>query len=143
MVGRWHTHAAPAVGPATTVGDTDMGMRRTALSVLAIGLGVVAATVPIGAPTPPAGAQGTSVQVDTQGIEVNDLRISFLAAVSPTARGYFRAYPADEADPTATFLDYAKSQDITNTGLVPLSATGASHDVIDIQGYFGPRLLPT
>jgi hypothetical protein len=51
--------------------------------------------------------------------------------------------------PTATFLNFAAHQDITNTGAIALATTGTtdlkarnfggtSQYVIDIQGYYAP-----
>ncbi|MCU1496990.1 MAG: hypothetical protein JWM47_943 [Acidimicrobiales bacterium] len=70
-----------------------------------------------------------------------------VTAVAPTATGFARAWPADGAMPTATFLNFTKAQSITNTGSVSLATTGAqqlrlsssagtTHYVIDVQGYF-------
>jgi hypothetical protein len=70
-----------------------------------------------------------------------------VTAVSPTTSGFFRAYPADQPMPNATFLNYARNQDITNTGSITMASTGTtdikarnfsgtSHYVIDIQGYY-------
>ncbi|MCB0962790.1 MAG: hypothetical protein KDA98_05700, partial [Acidimicrobiales bacterium] len=86
-----------------------------------------------------------------------------VSAVDPDGSGFFRAWPADESMPNATFMNFDTGMDITNTGsitLAPLDISGAatpndlnpaqvrirnfgspSHYVIDVQGYFTPRNL--
>ncbi|MCU1496076.1 MAG: hypothetical protein JWM47_29 [Acidimicrobiales bacterium] len=70
-----------------------------------------------------------------------------VTAVSPSANGFFRAWPAGTTAPNATFLNFTKLQSITNTGAISLAATGTqdltvknfgatTHYVIDIQGYY-------
>ena len=72
-----------------------------------------------------------------------------MSAVGPTgsAAGYLRAWPAGQAVPNATFLNYTRGQSTTNTGAVPLSTasssqlslrnySGTSHFVVDVMGYF-------
>jgi sugar lactone lactonase YvrE len=78
-----------------------------------------------------------------------------VTAVTPSGPGYFRAWPSDESAPTATFLNFAKGQSITNTGAISLAETGTkdltarnyvsgSHYVIDVQGYYiDPEAAPT
>ncbi|MEO6988176.1 MAG: hypothetical protein ABI239_05955, partial [Aquihabitans sp.] len=70
-----------------------------------------------------------------------------VSAVTPSANGFFRAWPAGAAAPQATFLNFAKGQGTTNTGSITLAANGeilagsysnGSHFVIDIGGYFMP-----
>ena len=61
--------------------------------------------------------------------------------------GWRRAWPAGQAVPNATFLNYTRGQSTTNTGAVPLSTasssqlslrnySGTSHFVVDVMGYF-------
>ncbi|MEO6987828.1 MAG: hypothetical protein ABI239_04195, partial [Aquihabitans sp.] len=70
-----------------------------------------------------------------------------VTAVSPAGGGFTRAWPKGSVEPTATLLNFTKSQAITNTGAITLAPTGAldlslknyggpSHYVIDVQGYF-------
>lgn len=70
-----------------------------------------------------------------------------VTAVGPTGAGYFRAYPAGQSEPNATFLNYIRGESVTNTGAIKVATTGAndlavrnlggpSHYVIDVQGYF-------
>ena len=72
-----------------------------------------------------------------------------VTAVSPAATGFFRAWPAGQAAPNATFLNFTKAQNVTNTGAITLAAAGVtdlavqnystgSHYVIDVQGYYRP-----
>ena len=74
-----------------------------------------------------------------------------ITAVDPLDSGFFRAWPAGESMPNATFMNFDRGMDITNTGSVTIALDvaseaselrirnfgGASHYVIDIQGYFG------
>ncbi|HEX2577995.1 MAG TPA: hypothetical protein VHK88_16730 [Aquihabitans sp.] len=66
-----------------------------------------------------------------------------LSAVTPSAPGYARVWPASEAEPNATFLNYSAGQATTNTGSVRLDAAGAvevgnaggpAHYTLDVQG---------
>ena len=70
-----------------------------------------------------------------------------VSSVAPLGSGYARAWPANVAQPSATFLNYVKGEATTNTGSVALAPTGAldlafgnfsgtSNYVIDVQGYF-------
>ncbi|MCB0996276.1 MAG: hypothetical protein KDB21_14360, partial [Acidimicrobiales bacterium] len=67
-----------------------------------------------------------------------------ITAVSPSGSGFFRAWPAGESMPNATFLNYAAGQDITNTGTIPLgdgdmtvrNFGSSAQYVIDIQGFY-------
>ena len=70
-----------------------------------------------------------------------------VAALPSTVNGFFRAWPTGVAAPSATFLNYTRSQNITNTGAITLAPTGANdltvknfggsaHYVVDLQGYF-------
>ena len=70
-----------------------------------------------------------------------------VSAVGPSGAGFFRAWPSDVAEPGATFLNFARGQNVTNTGALALAAVAsadlrvrsyaaATHYVIDVQGYF-------
>ncbi len=69
-----------------------------------------------------------------------------VTAVGPTANGYFRAWPAGDPAPNATFLNYTRGQSISNTGAISVGISnpdltvknfsGTTHYVIDIQGYY-------
>ncbi len=61
--------------------------------------------------------------------------------------GYARAWPAGQAQPNATFVNYSHRQPVTNTGAIPLAAAdtdqlavanagGTSDFVIELQGYY-------
>ena len=77
-----------------------------------------------------------------------------VTAVSPSTNGFFRAWPAGQGTPNATFLNYSKGKNITNTGAIALAPTGlldlavqnyaaTTHYVIDVQGYFvAPAAVP-
>jgi hypothetical protein len=88
-------------------------------------------------------AGGCGIPAEATAVEAS------VSAVSPSGPGFFRAYPADQPMPTATFLNFAASQDITNTGAIALATTGTtdlkarnfggtSQYVIDVQGYYAP-----
>lgn len=81
-----------------------------------------------------------------------------ITAVNPSGNGYTRAWPAGTGMPNATFLNYTRSQGVTNTGAVRLSDGGSrdlalrnfggpTHYVVDVQGYYqvesGLRYVPT
>lgn len=69
-----------------------------------------------------------------------------VTAVGPTANGYFRAWPTGVAAPNATFLNYTRGQNISNTGAISVANAvldltvknfgGTTHYVIDVQGYY-------
>lgn len=79
-----------------------------------------------------------------------------ISAVTPDGNGFARVWPSDIVAPTATFVNYARSQATTNSGTVPLGGAGAvkvgafsaaTHVVVDVQGYFttsglGSRYVP-
>src|SRR5690606_18863913 len=76
-----------------------------------------------------------------------------ISAVTPSAPGFFRAWPTGGAPAAATFLNYSRAQGITNTGTIALG-TGpddlttqnygpTTRFVIDTQGYYiDPADLP-
>lgn len=77
-----------------------------------------------------------------------------ITAVAPTGSGFLRAYPPGSTPPNATFLNYAKGEDATNTGsmaVTPSPAPGvgltvrtygsATNVVIDVQGYYRRPLV--
>lgn len=75
--------------------------------------------------------------------------------------GYLRAYPAGQSAPAATFLHFSSALKASTTGSVPLCGfngsdsclanrdlsvrafNGATHLVIDVQGYFVPPMAAT
>jgi hypothetical protein len=70
-----------------------------------------------------------------------------VTAVSPGADGFVRAWPTGLPEPNATFLNYTRNQNISNTGAITLSEEfeldltmrnygGTTHLVVDVQGYF-------
>ena len=73
-----------------------------------------------------------------------------ITAVSPSARGYVRAWPAGGAEPTATALNYAAASIGTGTTVALRSGAGTdvtiknyggpTHIVIDVNGYYLPQL---
>ena len=77
-----------------------------------------------------------------------------VSAVSPTTVGFLRVWPDGGPVPNATFLNWSgNGWSITNTGSVPLSATGrvatrnysgrTTHVVIDVNGYYLPASAPS
>ncbi len=98
---------------------------------------------------------GTSTNIANQGGKVGGCGIpetagaveASVTALQQNANGYFRAWPAGETMPNATFLNYTKGLGTTNTGAIKVSTTNTydlavqnfsatSDYVIDIQGYF-------
>lgn len=84
-------------------------------------------------------ATGCEVPADAVAAEIS------VSAVDSTGPGFARVWPSETAAPTATFLNYAKSQGTTNTGTIQLGGSGsvtmtvfsgAAHVVVDVQGYF-------
>ena len=84
------------------------------------------------------------------------VELSFTAIAPSGANGFLRAGPAG-GTPTGTVLNYTVGTGITNTGTVPLAASGlldlvvrnfggTIHLAVDVQGYFvntgGPRYVP-
>ncbi len=70
-----------------------------------------------------------------------------LAVTQPSAQGNIRLYPADEALPTTSSVNYASGQTRANNAIVGLSPAGAlaircsqgsgtAHVVLDVTGYF-------
>ncbi|MEZ5139632.1 MAG: hypothetical protein R2711_12960 [Acidimicrobiales bacterium] len=71
-----------------------------------------------------------------------------ITAVDPADSGFFRAWPSGQSMPNATFMNFARGEDITNTGSVTLATTegndhlrvrnfgGSAQYVIDVQGYY-------
>ncbi len=86
---------------------------------------------------------GCGVPADATAVQAS------LSAVAPGGSGGFvRAWPAGQPEPTATALNYAGRQAITNTGALPLTVGGGSPGldvknqsgdidlVVDVTGYF-------
>jgi len=70
-----------------------------------------------------------------------------LTVTAPTTQGNLRLYPADQATPGASTLNYVAGQTRANNAIVGLSASGAlavrctqasgtAHVVLDVTGYF-------
>jgi len=70
-----------------------------------------------------------------------------ITAVAPVGAGFIRVFAAASPVPNATFINYTNGRGITNTGTVPLNTSllndlgvanfgGATHLVVDVQGYF-------
>lgn len=88
---------------------------------------------------------GCGIPSDAEAIEAT------VTAVTPAGAGFLRIYPALQAAPTATFLNYG-TQNIGNTGAISICSVGcpqgddvnvaafshATDVVIDLQGYFDP-----
>ena len=86
---------------------------------------------------------GCGIPTDTVAVEAS------IAAVDPTDSGFFRAWPFGQSMPNATFMNFDRGMDITNTGSITIDPDddqylrirdfgGTSHYVIDIQGYWLP-----
>ncbi|QXC59560.1 fibronectin type III domain-containing protein [Aquihabitans sp. G128] len=86
-------------------------------------------------------AGGCDIPADAVAVEAS------VTAVDPASTGFFRAWPAGQAAPNATFVNFTKGKSTTNTGSLTLAANqiqgltmrsfGAkAHYVIDVQGYF-------
>ena len=78
---------------------------------------------------------------------------SSVTAATPSANGFFRAWPTGVTAPNATFLNYTRAQNTTNTGAIALAPTGIqdltiggfasnTHHIIDIQGYYSTGATP-
>ncbi|MFM7062043.1 MAG: RCC1 domain-containing protein, partial [Actinomycetes bacterium] len=70
-----------------------------------------------------------------------------VTAVGPAGNGFLRAFAAGDPVPNATFVNYTSGVGITNTGTVPLAASGTldlsvknfvgtTQVVVDVLGYF-------
>ncbi|MEZ5203500.1 MAG: hypothetical protein R2701_03700 [Acidimicrobiales bacterium] len=90
-------------------------------------------------------ANGCGIPADAVAVEAS------ITAVDPADSGFFRAWPNGQSMPNATFMNFDRGMDITNTGAITIDVNdpnlrirnfgGSSHYVIDIQGYFvEPRL---
>ena len=86
-------------------------------------------------------AGGCAVPDGAAAVEVS------ITAVDPIGDGFLRAFAAGGTAPTATFVNYTSAIGITNTGTVPLAASGTldlaianfggqTHLVVDVQGYY-------
>ena len=86
-------------------------------------------------------AGGCAVPDGAAAVEVS------ITAVDPIGDGFLRAFAAGGTAPTATFVNYTSAVGITNTGTVPLAASGTldlaianfggqTHLVVDVQGYY-------
>ena len=88
-------------------------------------------------------ADGCGIPAEATAIEAS------ITAVDPSDSGFFRAWPTGESMPNATFMNFDRGMDITNTGSITIDPDddqylrirdfgGTSHYVIDIQGYWLP-----
>ncbi|MCU1497995.1 MAG: hypothetical protein JWM47_1948 [Acidimicrobiales bacterium] len=79
--------------------------------------------------------------------------VASVTAVGPSASGYARVWPAGQAMPNATMVNFSAGQSITNTGVVSLATVGANqlslanfggstHYVIDVAGYYTAATVP-
>ena len=70
-----------------------------------------------------------------------------LTVTGPTAAGNLRLYPANQAVPSTSTLNYSSGQTRANNAIVGLSAAGAlavrcaqaagtAHVILDVTGYF-------
>ena len=67
-----------------------------------------------------------------------------LTAVRPTGAGFLTAWPADQARPTVSNINFATGQTVANGALVKVGAGGnvclynsqPTHLVVDVTGYF-------
>ena len=86
-------------------------------------------------------AGGCDIPYGTVAIEAS------VTSVDPADSGFFRAWPAGESMPNATFMNFDEGMDITNTGSLTIEPGepqhlrirnfgGTSHYVVDLQGYF-------
>ena len=103
---------------------------------------------PNGGPALQAGATRVFRPVSRCGIPATARALSINATVTqPTTLGHLRLYPADQALPTASNLNYAPGLTRANNAVVPLSASGelgvycgqaagSAHFVLDVNGYF-------
>ncbi|MCB0960268.1 MAG: hypothetical protein KDB04_12195, partial [Acidimicrobiales bacterium] len=85
-------------------------------------------------------AGGCGIPDEALGVEAS------ITAVDPADSGFFRTWPSGESMPNATFMNFARNQDTTNTGAITFGdeATdirarnfgGSAQYVIDVQGYY-------
>ncbi len=71
-----------------------------------------------------------------------------LVATQPTATGNLRLFPAGQAAPTVSSINYSAGQTRANNAVIPLNASGGmavfvgqpagttAHLIIDVNGYF-------
>jgi hypothetical protein len=75
-----------------------------------------------------------------------------ITAVGAEGNGYLRVFPAGQAEPNATFLNYTSVFNAENTGTVRVQGglgnnlsvkayQRRTHVVIDVQGYYVPELM--
>ncbi|MCB0960265.1 MAG: hypothetical protein KDB04_12180, partial [Acidimicrobiales bacterium] len=85
-------------------------------------------------------AGGCGIPDEALGVEAS------ITAVDPADSGFFRAWPSGESMPNATFMNFARGQDTTNTGAITFGDEstdirarnfgGSAQYVIDVQGYY-------
>jgi uncharacterized repeat protein (TIGR01451 family) len=104
------------------------------------------AAAPIGGPALSGGVDRTITVPPNCGIPATALAISLnITAVSPTADGNIRFYPAGTPFPTVSMLNFSAGQTRGNNGIASLGAggmltirlnAGTSDCLIDVNGYF-------
>jgi hypothetical protein len=106
------------------------------------------ATGPYGGPALAAGQTRAFTLADRCGIPTSANAVAVnLTVTRPTAPGNLRLYPADQAVPLASSLNYVAGQTRANNAIVGLSpsgalavrcaqASGTAHVVLDVTGYF-------
>jgi hypothetical protein len=105
-------------------------------------------TGPYGSPALLAGQSRIVVLAGRCGIPASARAVSLnLTVTAATAPGNLRLYPADQALPSTSTLNYAAGQTRANNAIVGLSASGAlavrcsqaagtAHAILDVSGYF-------
>jgi hypothetical protein len=103
---------------------------------------------PYGGPALQAGQSRTFVLAGQCGLPASARAVAFnLTATGATAAGNLRLYPADQALPPTSTLNYSAGQTRANNAVVGLSASGAVavrcsqasgtvHFILDVTGYF-------
>ncbi len=100
-------------------------------------------------PIPAAGTLTVTLTGGSCGVPATATAVSINATVTqPQAPGYITIYPADEAAPTSSTLNFVAGQTRANNAVVSLAAggagtinavngsTGSTHLLIDVNGYF-------
>ncbi|MEV1143135.1 hypothetical protein [Micromonospora sp. NPDC049799] len=95
----------------------------------------------------PAGDTATVTALGVGGVPSTGVRALLLdvTAISPTAATYLTVFPKDATRPTASSLNAAKGEVLTNSVVVPVDSSGqlsvynlagSTHVKLDVQGYF-------
>jgi hypothetical protein len=103
---------------------------------------------PLGGPSVAAGTTRTIVVAGNCGIAATARALAFnITAVTPTAGGHLRVFPAGALLPTISMMNYSIGQTRANNGITTLGvsgdmsiyngqAAGVTHVVVDVVGYF-------